>query len=230
MHKQGKAMLGEARRGLAEPGMAQPGDARQGFFKANFNLERNMKEIRIKITGKTPLICNRFTDEAQMTASNCTRTSTVGDKGSPKEQASKKLYIGNDGKPMIPQPNLFRAIIDGGKFFKAGKSKVTTIKSSLIPACLEIDGVEIPLKSKDGWEIDTRAVRIPSTGGRILSHRPKFNDWELEFSAHLDEEIMSSSLLREIIDAAGKRIGLGDFRPDCKGPFGKFVVTLWQEK
>ena len=189
-----------------------------------------MKEIRIKITGTTPLICNRFTDEAQIKANNSTSTATVGAKGSPREQASKKLYIGNNGKPMIPQPNLFRAIIDGGKFFKAGKSKVTTIRSSLIPACLEIGGVEIPIKSRENWEVDTRAVRIPSTGGRILSHRPKFNDWELEFTAHLDEEIMDSTLLREIIDASGKRIGLGDFRPDCKGPFGKFVVTLWQEK
>lgn len=189
-----------------------------------------MKEIRIKITGTTPLICNRFTDEAQISASNGNRVATVGDKGSPKEQASKKLYIGNNGKPIIPQPNLFRAIIDGGKFFKAGKSKVTTLKSSLIPACLEIAGIEIPIKSRDGWEVDTRAVRIPSTGGRILSHRPKFNDWELEFTTHLDEEIMSPALFREILDAAGKRIGLGDFRPDCKGPFGKFVVTLWQEK
>jgi hypothetical protein len=188
-----------------------------------------MKEIRIKITGTTPLICNKFTDENQMSASNSTRTSTIGDKGSPREQAEKKLYIGLDGAPMIPQPNIFRAIIDGGKFFKAGKSKVTTVKSSLIPACAEIEGVEIPIKSNEGWEIDTRAVRIPSTGGRILSHRPKFNDWELEFTAHLDEEVMSSALLREIIDAAGKRIGLGDFRPDCKGPFGKFVVTHWQE-
>jgi hypothetical protein len=30
-----------------------------------------------------------------------------------------------------------------------------------------------------------------------------------------------------MIDAAGKRIGLGDFRPSCKGPFGKFVVIHW---
>ena len=188
-----------------------------------------MKEIRVKITGTTPLICNRFTDEAQILASGSTRTATIGDKGSPREQAVKKLYIGNDGKPMIPQPNMFRAFIDAGKFFKAGKSKVTTMKSSLIPACLEIDGVEIPIASKEGWEVDTRAVRIPATGGRILAHRPKFNDWELEFTAYLDEEVMGLPLLREIIDAAGKRIGLGDFRPDCKGPFGKFVVTHWEE-
>jgi hypothetical protein len=130
---------------------------------------------------------------------------------------------------MIPQPNLFRCIIDAGKYFKNGKSKVTTLKSSIIPACVEVPGVEIPIKHKEPWTVDTRAVRIPSTGGRILCHRPSFNDWALSFDLVVDTDMMPIKLAREIMDAAGKRIGLGDFRPDCKGPFGKFVVTKWKE-
>jgi len=90
--------------------------------------------------------------------------------------------------------------------------------------------VEIPIIHDEPWEVDTRAVRIPATGGRILCYRPKFNDWSLYFTMRLDDEVMTCELLREILDAAGKRIGLGDFRPDCKGPFGKFVVTHWEEK
>lgn len=46
----------------------------------------------------------------------------------------------------------------------------------------------------------------------------------------IDTELAGVKLVRDIVDAAGKRIGLGDFRPDCKGPFGKFVVTLWEEQ
>ena len=128
-----------------------------------------------------------------MAASNGTRVATIGDKGTPREQAEKKLYLDADDNPMIPQPNLFRCLIDAGTFFKAGKSKVTTQKSSLIPACVEIEGVEIPLSSREGWDVDTRAVRIPSTGGRILAHRPSFNDWELSFSVELDTTIMYNS-------------------------------------
>ena len=185
--------------------------------------------FKIKIQGRTPLLCNRFTDEAQMSATSGTRIASVGHQKSPHEQAEEKLYIGHDGKPMIPQPNVFRCIIDAGKFFKIGKSKVTTLNSSLIPACVEVEGIEIPIIHKDPWEVDTRAVRIPSTGGRILCHRPKFNDWALEFESLLDTELMSAGLFREILDSAGKRIGLGDFRPDRKGPFGKFVVVQWDQ-
>lgn len=185
--------------------------------------------IRVKIQGVTPLLCNKFTDSAALAASGGTRAAQVGGQGTPKEQATSKLYISEaTGKPIIPGPNLFRCIIDAGTFFKNGKSKVTTLKNSLIPACLSVEEIEMEIIHPDPWEVDTRAVRIPSTGGRILAHRPKFHNWELVFTLDLDEDIMAVTLLRDVIDAAGKRIGLGDFRPDRKGPFGKFVVTNWE--
>jgi hypothetical protein len=77
--------------------------------------------------------------------------------------------------------------------------------------------------------VDTRAVRIPSTGGRIQRHRPIFHEWGLTFSVTLDTDEMSRNLFREIVDAAGNKIGLGDFRPETKGPFGRFKVKNWKE-
>jgi hypothetical protein len=184
-------------------------------------------DVDCVLEGVTYLLCNRFSDAAAESASSGTRGVGIKDKGTAREQAEHKLYIGHDGKPMIPQPNLFRCVIDAGKFFKAGKSKVTTQKNSLIPACLEVHGIEIPLQHGEPWTVDTRAVRIPSTGGRILCHRPCFHDWRLAFAMTLDTDLIPVKLLREILDAAGRRIGLGDFRPDCKGPFGKFSVVQW---
>lgn len=186
-----------------------------------------MEHVSVTIEGTTPLLCNRFTDDSAMSSTSGTRASVVGEKGTPLEQAEKKLYTDTDGRLVIPQPNILRSIIDAGTFFKAGKSKVTTQKTSLIPACVDIAGVAIPLIHSEPWQVDTRPVRIPSTGGRILCHRPCFNDWRLDFEIEVDTDIITVKLLREIVDAAGKRIGLGDFRPACKGPFGKFVVTSW---
>lgn len=187
------------------------------------------KTFNIRIEGTTPLLLNKFTDEEAMSASSGTRLSTAKHRGHPRDVAETKLYKDIDGNNVIPQPNLLRCIIDAGKYFKSGKSKVTTQKSSLVPACVDIEGVDIPLQSEKGWQTDTRPVRIPSTGGRILAHRPCFPDWALEFVLNLDTDVIAPPLLREIIDVAGKRIGLGDFRPDCKGPYGKFVVTQWKE-
>jgi hypothetical protein len=154
----------------------------------------------------------------------------VGDKGSPKEQAASKLYLNDEGVPIIPQPNMYRCLVDGGKFFKSGKSKITTQKSSLLPACIEIEEFALPIEHREPWTVDTRPVRIPSTGGRILCHRPCFHDWRLSFTLLVDTDLISIQLVRDIVDAAGKRIGLGDFRPDCKGPFGRFCVVHWEEQ
>lgn len=191
---------------------------------------RNML-LSITIEGVTPLICNRFTDAAQISATNQTRLSAIGDRGSPAEIAEKKLYRrGGDTEILvIPGPNLLRCFIDAGTFFKAGKSKVTTLKTSIIPYCVGILETDIPIETVDGWEVDTRAVCIPSTGGRILAHRPKFNDWRLSFTVELDTDQMHAKFFREIVDAAGKKIGLGDFRPARKGPFGRFSVVNWVE-
>lgn len=190
-----------------------------------------MKEIKITIEGTTPLMLCRFTDEAQIAATTGTRTSMAArDKLEPKEQAEEFLYKDTEGKSVIPQPNMLRCIIDGGKFHKAGKNKVTTLKSSLIPACVSIEEFSIPIVSKKGWEVDARPVRIPATGGRIIRYRPVYYDWKLSFTVSLDDEILGANLLRDIIDDSGKRIGLGAFRPDCKGPFGKFKVTSWKAK
>lgn len=188
-------------------------------------------EIKISISGTTPLLCNAFTDEAAMSASSGTRSAVIaGEKGTPREQADKKLYRSStNGALMIPGPNLFRCIIDAGTYHKNGKSKITTQKTSLIPSCLEVQEIEIPINHKEDWRVDTRAVRIPSTGGRILCHRPCFDEWGLDFSIELDDSFMNPKLARAIIDDAGKRVGLGDFRPACKGPFGKFVVTSWSD-
>lgn len=186
-------------------------------------------KIEIRIEGTTALICNKFTDAAAEASSSGTRgSSAAGERGTPLEIAKGKLYIGLNGLATIPQPNLFRCLIEGGRFHKIGKTQVTTARSSMLFACLEIEGAEIPIDHLEPWRVDTRAVRIPSTGGRILAHRPMFDDWALNFTADLDTSILGPKLLRQIIDDAGKRVGLGDFRPATKGPFGKFIVSRWQ--
>lgn len=48
-----------------------------------------MNEIRIRIEGTTPLLCNRFTEEQQISASSGTKNSFVGDRGEPREKIGR---------------------------------------------------------------------------------------------------------------------------------------------
>lgn len=190
-------------------------------------------KIKLTIQGTTPLLMNRFTDANEIALSSGTSATFKGDKGTPREQAELKRYADQGGNLYIPGPNIFACIIAAGTFHKAGKSKLTTLRTSLIPAGLMVDDLVCQLHNDDGeplteWEVDSRSVVIPSTGGRIMCHRPRVDKWAATVTLDVDTTMFSPALVRAIVDDAGKKIGLGDFRPARKGPFGRFVVSHWE--
>jgi hypothetical protein len=192
--------------------------------------------INVTLQGITPLLMNRFTEAAEVAVSGGTAATLRGDKGTPREQAEPKRYVdAKSGALYIPGQNVFASIIAAGTFHKVGKRQLTTQKSSLIPAGLLVDNLICPLVDAKGkpiktWEVDSRSVVIPSTGGRIMCHRPRIDDWFLEIVLELDTAVFHAKLIRAVLDDSGKKIGLGDFRPARKGPFGRFVVVKWAEK
>jgi hypothetical protein len=184
-------------------------------------------QIQCTIKGLSPLLMNRFTEEAEIAVSSGTRISIKAKDASPREQAAAKAYKDGDGNLYLPGTNIFACIVQAGIFHKVGKSKLTTQKTSLIPAGIQIMDLVCPLSSC-AWEVDSRSVVIPSTGGRIMAHRPRVDEWECCFSLDVDNEMFSEKSVRLLIEDAGKKIGLGDFRPARKGPFGRFSIIGWK--
>lgn len=229
---------GAARCGKAGHGAAWRGKARNSFsmvlmdtWQGDLPVAKEMFRINVTVVGVTPLIMNKFTDaNAQRSTDGSGSSASAADRGTPQEIADSKVYLDLNGKPAIPQPNLLRSIVDGGSYHKIGKSQVTTKERSLIFACCDIESAMIPLIHKQPYRVFTVPIVIPATKGRILSHRPMFDDWQLSFSIILDGGIINHKLLRNIIDDAGARCGLGDFRPARKGPYGRYSVNRWDVK
>lgn len=190
-------------------------------------------KVKLTIQGIAPLLMNRFTEANEVAVSGGTSVSFRGDKGTPREQAEPKRYADGEGYLYIPGPNIFAALIAAGTFHKAGRSKLTTFKTSLIPAGVAVDDMVCLLTDAEGeplteWEVDSRSVVIPASGGRIMCHRPRVDKWFASFTLDIDGAMFTPNLIRAIVDDAGKKIGLGDYRPARKGPFGRFVVSKWE--
>ena len=188
----------------------------------------SLEQLKVRLEGVSPLITNRFTDESAEEATSGTRGVSNGDRLSPHDDAESRLYKDEDGTIVVPACNLLASFMDGGRFHKIGKKQVTTNSSSLLPGCISISPGMIPLISEKGWSVDKRPIQIPS-GGRILRYRPVFYDWGLEIDVTVMTKYLSVKLFREIVDDAGMLMGLGDFRPARKGPFGRYKVTLWEK-
>lgn len=140
------------------------------------------------------------------------------------KQAAISEYRDPDTEKLyIPGVAVHRCLINAAVYSK-GKGRATLQKP--VAACVLITPERLCLGVKK-YIIDSRAVVVPATKGRIIRHRPRLDTWKATFEIEYDEELLSATQIRQVVDDAGKRVGLLDFRPEKKGPFGRFIVTEW---
>ena len=121
----------------------------------------SLLRINVTIQGVAPLLMNKFSDESALKATSGSTTSAAArEQGTPRSQAEKKLHLNEAGEIAVPQENLLSCIMAGGTYFKVGRKTITTQKSSLIPACVQIHAPTLKLEYRDPWDVDTRPVRL----------------------------------------------------------------------
>lgn len=179
--------------------------------------------IKIKIQGISPLLMCKCSPEALSSEGR------KKDKNQePRDEAELYAYrLEKTGELYIPAECVYASIVRAGIYHKIGKNKVTTQKTSLIPAGIFILTETCNLSTKK-FEVDSRPVVVPATGGRIMRHRPRLDKWQTEFELDVDENMFSENEVRAFVDDAGSKCGLLAFRPACKGWFGRFKVTEWK--
>jgi len=116
----------------------------------------------------------------------------------------------------------------GAKYQIPGQGKLT-YKNLIGSGAVLVTPDAIPHRNQQ-FEVDVRPVVVPSTRGRVARRRPVFKNWSLKFNIEYDEDELSASTIKEILDYAGTRVGIGDFRPEKGGPFGRFMVTSFKEQ
>ena len=180
-----------------------------------------MRKYKVEITGITPLLHNKPEEYGFNEQWVQKKASTDWE-----AEALKKLYVDSEGRIYQPATHLDRALIEAGKKIKVkGQGKATY--SKLFGSMVSVEEFEI-LHKKPEYEIHKCLVVIPSTKGRVMRYRPMFKDWVLEFHIEFEEEI-PADVVKEALEIAGKYVGIGDWRPEKKGKFGKFQVTSFKE-
>lgn len=128
------------------------------------------------------------------------------------------LYTFN-GTPCIPGEVLEAMLIKGA----GTKRKTKQAKAGLIveeDALLIYDG---PKDLDELWEDGRFRFQCGARVGqsRVQRVRPRFDEWELEFTVSYLPAMLNGDDIRTFLIAAGQEIGLGDWRPK----FGRFTVV-----
>lgn len=187
-----------------------------------------MKTLVIEIQGITPLLVHRFSEEAS--SDKATRKIKV-DQADPRTEALKVAYIDNNGNHCFSGFSITSAMGNAGAGHKMKGSRKTL--RFIVPAAVRIMDELIVIQNGAGpyttCEVDSRPVTIPATKGRIMRHRPRYNQWGASFNLLLNDDMLAVSDAHTLLNEAGISYGIGDFRPEKRGPFGTFRVTKFEE-
>ena len=191
----------------------------------------NMKVIDVSIKGLTALLQHRFSEEAQVAGTKATRTVVKVDE-TPRDQADKVCYRNKEGEYYMPSTCVHRMLIEAGSNHKLKGSRKSA--KYVVSGDVQMTSDTIIICNGDGktpakdYEVDSRPVVIPSTKGRIMRHRPRFDDWSINFSLRVNEDLLPEDFVHQLLDEGGLQGGIGDFRPQKFGPYGTFLVTEWK--
>lgn len=161
------------------------------------------------------------------------KAANIGNTRTPREEAAPKVHLHGDA-PIIPGENLMSCLIAAGVFVRLdAKRQVSTGKATLLPGLMSLLDLVLPLYEPDTkkaakWEPDIRLGRNPNGGEAVCLCRPRFDTWSFHARIIIEENEIGENTIRDLWDKAGKRVGLGDFRPSRKGVFGRFVVEKWE--
>jgi len=188
-----------------------------------------------EITGKEPGIM--FNNPAMMGATTGSVTQTRSNKKYiDKDEAEMRTYRNDKGNLVVPSVQVRASLLEASKAFKLGRTNLKTVLNSIMIE--PVDDLELkslsnrPIKN---YTIDKRRVVVSRAG--IMRARPVVPQWKLSFKIEVDRELMENSLqgtstlelLTRVLSDAGKKQGIGDYRPQKGGSFGRFEVTNAKE-
>jgi len=172
-------------------------------------------KINASVEGVAPLLMNRYAggDEDVKKGKAKMKKTYV-----PEDEAEKSCYRTSDKKLFLPSTHFKASMVKAAVDFKITGKK--TYKD-YIKAGIFIEPVEIILDQQE-YIIHEEPVVIQRA--RVLSWRPRFNKWTCNFTIEITDDMINPTVLKEILEEAGKHKGVGDHRPE----YGRFKITNWK--
>jgi hypothetical protein len=180
-----------------------------------------MRDIKVTITGNSPLLMHNISGMAKSQSGSVKRIPGI------QEEAEAHLYWLSEAKThlAIPAAAVHGSILKASAKFKVGKNTLW----SLVASCCHI-GPELISLGTTSYEIDVRSVIVQKA--RVWRSRGKVMPWEATFTMTFDEDWLPLPVMQEtmpkIINTAGRLVGILDYRPEKRGSFGTFHWTHYE--
>jgi hypothetical protein len=186
-----------------------------------------MRTFKVNITGVTPYMQHRM-DDKKLQEWEVSRGRIIERDGlntEPEKMAAFHSYIDEEGNYYIPDSHFKQAFVKGGAFVKGKVGNSTKSMKNVVAAMWMVTPSKISFRKFDG--VDTRSAVNRNIHARIIVYRPIWYEWSCELTLVIDDDdkwALTEPMIRNIIDYAGRYIGVGSYRPEHTGEFGRFRI------
>lgn len=174
-----------------------------------------MREVfLVQIKGTKPYLMHAFKGESG------TKSRRRGAHPTVEQDCEDALYRDSEKRIYVPSLHVWASIRDASKNFKwKGRLSYWQVVNSSV----FVEPNELVITPQEYVQFVTGVV---INRQRIMKGRPQFNDWTLSFDLVNTEEALSETALKDIVQEAGQRHGIGDWRPR----FGTYEIAEWKRK
>jgi hypothetical protein len=175
--------------------------------------------VTVELTGSADFLFHRW----NCTAVDAKSSAAKGSKAKKSDDIESYTYRDDKGFLCIPGEYLRMSIITAAKFRQdprsPRKSAMDLFKAAVVPLTM------LASLGTKTWDYEDRRRVVVQRNG-INRTRPAMKaGWTVEFDLQvLIPEYVNPNDLREVIETAGRLVGIGDFRPT----YGRFGVTSFK--
>ena len=183
------------------------------------------KVLALQIKSRSGLICHAYSEKTRK---------MMQDKHAGKKKAAKR-------EKRVPEQEYeacFYRLEDGTYGFPC-----TAFKQSAIRAAKMIDGLNMTDARQmffilpDGRDVNRQRECVRIHGEPVmrtdevkvqqsmdLRYRPEFPEWTATLNIEYDEDNISRDAIASLLHRAGMTVGIGEWRPEKNGDFGRFGI------
>jgi hypothetical protein len=176
-----------------------------------------LQVMSLKIVGDSPLICHAWSDKAkkQMLDKQMKKAKQKKEAKDPERDFDESLYPmegGGFGFPAVA----FKSAMVGACRFAEG------VKMTEARGAFHIEGEMVPIDGEPTPREDM--VRV-GMGTADIRYRGEFKQWSATLKILFNANVVSPEMIVNLLTLAGFGVGIGEWRPERNGSYGRFHVA-----
>ena len=191
----------------------------------------NIQTMKVTLIGDSPLIVHAWSPKAlRAMADKQQKKATAGRQAKdPWEDFTGSLYWLSE-RPEKPTPEDVEAARFGfpAIAFKAAAITACTSIGSVTKVaarqCFHVQGEMVEIKSSAPPSMREDVCRV-GMGVADLRYRGEWADWSVDLTVKFNAGLMSAEQVVNLFETAGFAVGIGEWRPERNGPYGRFHVA-----